>query len=305
MKFMKPLMIAFAVILIPFLVMSIMQLFGWTWPAEFAGANIVMAVLLAIFVILLIIAAFGQKFRIKRIGNYLLHFGFILFLIGCLLYVTTGSSLTVAVPIDDTKAYSYLEDSDGNIVELGFSFGIDEFSITYYDPVYDVYEMNEDQPKTIMTDVQIQKSNEGEWYYDFEKYGTIYLKDILSGETIDTIQETIKLDNNIVASVRLIVKEYVADITFIEGNGAENTKELLVNHTLYKNGFKIYLMGYDEMTSRVTLMFKKNIGEPFSTAGLVIVMVGTFYQCIIYPLIVKLSKKKAEASSKTVQEDKQ
>lgn len=303
MKFMKPLMIAFAVIILPFMVLSTMQLFGWSWPLEFSGANIVMAVLLSIFVVLLIISAFGQRFRIKKLGTYLLHFGFIMFLVGSFLYLTTGLSLTVAVPVDNTKAYSFLEDSQGEVVELGFSFGLDEFKITYYDPVYDVYEMGGDEPKTIMTDIQIEKSNSGEWYYDFEDYGTINLDDLLSGEKIDTIQESVILADGIVAFVRLPVKEYEASITFIDDKGGENTKELLVNHPLYKNGFKIYLMGYDEMTSRVTLMFKKDVGEPLSTAGLVVVMVGTFFQCIIYPFIERREKGKLLSASKDDKEE--
>lgn len=293
MKFIKPLMIAFAIILLPLVVMSTMQLFGWNWPTEFVGANVVMAILLAIFVVLLIISAFGQKFRIQKIGNYILHFGFVLFLLCSLLYLTMGNSITVAVPIDGEKAYDQLKDSNGNVVDLGFAFGLDGFAITYYDPVYDVYSVTEDSPKAIMTDVQVQRSQDGVWYYDFGKYGKVTLDELLDGDKIDSIKKQFTLTNDVVASVRLIVREYVADITFIEDNGAEHTQQLLVNKTIHKNGYKIYLMGYDEITSRVTLMFKKNVGEPISTAGLVVVMAGTFYQCIVYPLIVKGQKQKA------------
>lgn len=304
MKFMKPLMIAFAIILLPLFVLSTMQLFGWTWPTEFAGANVVMTVVLAVFTALLVISAFGQKFRIQKIGTYLLHAGFVLFLAGSLLYVTTGTSLTVAVPVDNTKAYSYLEDSNGNVVELGFAFGLDQFKITYYDPVYDVYQVDGENTKTVMTDVQVQKSATGEWYYDFDKYGAITLNELLDGESIDTIKQTVTLGDGVVASVRLLVKEYVANVTFIDENGGETSQELLVNHTLYKNGFKIYLMGYDEVSSRVTLMFKKNIGEPLSTAGLIVVMAGTLFQCIVYPLIVNRKSKNALPASEKDEEGK-
>lgn len=303
MKFIKTLMIAFAVILLPFMFLATAQLFGWSWPLEFVGANVVMAILLAIFAVLLVIAAFGQKFRVKRLGSYLLHFGFIMFLAGSLIYLIFGQSLTVAVPVDNTKAYSYLEDADGEVVELGFGFGLDEFKIKYYDPVYDVYEMNEDNPRAIMTDIQVQQSLQGDWYYDFEEYGAITLDELLEGGTIDTIKETVVLADGIVASVRLPVKEYIASITFIEDNGAMTTKDLVVNKTLYKNGFKIYLMGYNEMDSRVTLMFKQDPGEVLSTAGLVVVMLGTFYQCIIYPLIEKREKEKLLSSAGDKKED--
>lgn len=301
MKLMKPLMIVFAIILLPFVALSCAQLFGWTWPLPFTGANVVMAVCLSIFAVLLVIAAFGQKFRLKRIGSYLLHFGFLLFLVGCLLYVTTGKSLTVAVPVDRTKAYSYLQDSDGNVVELGFAFGVDDFWITYYDPVYDVYRTD---GTALRKDVQIQTAANGDLYYDFEEYGAITLQELLDGETIDTIRKTVTLADNVVARVRLPVKAYTANITFIGDNGAETTKQLLVNQPLYKNEFKIYLMGYDEMTSRVTLMLKKDIGEPLSTAGLVTVMAGTFFQCIVYPLLEKRGKQKRLSEWNQTKEDK-
>lgn len=302
MKYMKYLMIAFAIILVPFVVLSTAQLFGWSWPLEFTGANVIMAIVLAIFVLLLVIAAFGQRFRVKRLGSYLLHFGFVLFLLGSLIFTATGLSLTVAVPVDDQRGYTYLEDSEGNKIELGFMFGVDKFQIKYYDPVYDVYEMNANDPVAIMTDVQLQQSPNGDWYYDFEDYGAIQLGDLLTGDTIDSIKETVTLAENIVAIVRLPVKEYIASVTFIDDNAVTKVEELRVNHPIYKNGFKIYLMGYTEMSSRVTLMFKKDLGEPLETAGLVIIMLGTFFQCIIYPLIEKQEKEKllsaAEASKK-------
>lgn len=291
-------MIAFSVILVPFIFMSTAQLFGWEWPIEFEGANVIMAVILAIFSILIVIAAFGQKFRIKRLGSYLLHFGFLLFLLGSLIFTATGQSLTVAVPVDNTKAYSYLEDTDGNMVELGFAFGVDKFQIKYYDPVYDVYRMTEDEPIAIMTDVQIQQASNGDWYYDFEDYGAIGLDDLLEGDAIDSIKDSVVLADGIVALVRLPVKEYIASVTFIEDNAVMETKELTVNSPLYRNGYKIYLMGYNEMTKRVTLMFKIDKGEVLSTAGLVIVMLGTLYQCIIYPIIERKSRERLLSSTK-------
>lgn len=293
-------MIAFAIILVPFVILSTAQLFGWKWPLEFTGANIIMAVILTIFVILLVIAAFGQKFRLKRLGSYILHLGFILFLLGSLLFTLTGQSLTVAVPVDNTMAYKYLEDADGNTVELGFGFGLDEFQIKYYDPVYDVYKMTDDGPVAVMTDIQLQRAANGDWYYDFEDYGAIGLDDLLGGKTIDTIKETVTLASGVIASVRLPVKEYVAKMTFIDNsNGSMETKELRVNAPLYRNGFKIYLMGYNEMTSRVTLMFKNDIGEPLATAGLVAVMLGTFYQCIIYPIVERREREKNDTAPAT------
>ena len=292
MKFLKPTMIAFSVLILLLFCFGLAQLCGWEWPTEFGAANWVMSIALGIFCVLIFLGMFGHKFDVKRLGSYFLHFGFVIFLFGCMLYSATGVSVMTTVPVNNSIAYSTIQKSDGELVELGFSFGLDDFKIEYYDPVYDVYLMTESGPKSVATDIQMD--NDG--YFDFGKYGGKYNIRMLI-DSNNQIQEQINLGKNYVALVRMGVKKYTATVTIIQGN-SQVKKELIVNYPIRKNGFKIYLMSYNESAKTATLLFKKDIGEAFSTTGLVLVMGGTLFHCLGYPVIKNYSGKKLPLKEK-------
>ncbi len=272
-------MTAFSVLILLLTAFGIAQLCGWEWPTEFSAANWVMSVALGIFCVLIAVSAFGQKFNVKRLGSYILHFGFIAFLIGCLIYTASGVHVLTSVPVNNSAAYSTIQTSDGKLIELGFSFGLDNFKIEYYDPVYDVYEKTADGAKQVKTDIQLNRDG----VFDFGKYGGKYtLANLSDGK--GGIVEQINLKDNYVAFVRRAVKKYTATVSLFDGND-KKVKELTVNHPLRKKGFKIYLMSYSDKNRTATLLFKKDYGEWLSTSGLVLIMGGTFFHCLVYPVI--------------------
>lgn len=286
MKFLKPTMIAFSVLILLLFCFGIAQLCKWQWPAEFGAADWVMSIALGIFCVLIFLGMFGHRFDVKKLGSYFLHFGFVIFLLGCMLYSATGVSVMATVPVNNNVAFNKIEKSDGEFLDLGFSFGLDNFKIEYYDPVYDVCLMSKDGTKQVASDIQVDSDG----YFDFGKYGGRYHINSLV-DSRGNIQEQINLGNNYVAVVRMAVKKYTASLTFIDGKDVTK-KELIVNYPVRKNGFKIYLMSYNETAKSATLLFKKDIGEPFSTAGLIFVMGGTLFHCLAYPAVKKLGGKK-------------
>ncbi len=286
MKFLKVTMTVFSVLILLLIAFGIAQLCGWEWPTEFSAANWVMSVALGIFCVLLAVSLFGQKFNVKRLGSYILHFGFVAFLTGCLIFTASGVQVLTSVPVNNSVAYSTLQKSDGSLLELGFSFGLDNFNIEYYDPVYDVYEMTADGAKKVKTDIQLNRDG----VFDFGKYGGKYTLASLS-DGYGGIREQIDLNGNYVALVRRAVKKYTATVSFFEGKD-RTVKQLTVNHPLRKKGFKIYLMSYNDASRTATLLFKKDYGEWLSTSGLVLIMGGTFFHCLVYPVIAGKGKKK-------------
>ncbi|MBR5539032.1 MAG: cytochrome c biogenesis protein ResB [Clostridia bacterium] len=75
------------------------------------------------------------------------------------------------------------------------------------------------------------------------------------------------------------VKHYEATLGILDGQN-EIERSLTVNHPIYVNGWKIYLMsvsrnglyGYDE----VSLTFKRDPGEILSTSGIILTVLGVF-----------------------------
>ena len=82
------------------------------------------------------------------------------------------------------------------------------------------------------------------------------------------------------------VKQYRAELEFLDPNG-EVRESLRVNRPIYRGNWKIYLMavstdpfyGYET----VQLLFKKDPGELFSTAGILLTCLGTFVICLCRP----------------------
>lgn len=84
------------------------------------------------------------------------------------------------------------------------------------------------------------------------------------------------------------VKHYEATVEFLNSeDGSVDKVSLTVNHPIYRNGWKIYLMDVGENPTfgyqQVQLMFKKDPTEFLSVSGIVLTIVGTFMMCLIRP----------------------
>lgn len=83
------------------------------------------------------------------------------------------------------------------------------------------------------------------------------------------------------------VKHYEATMEFLNTDGTVETASLTVNHPIYRNGWKIYLMnvGTDPVYGYQTvhLMIKSDPTEFLSVAGIWLIILGTFVMCFIRP----------------------
>lgn len=295
MKLIKPAMIIFAVFIVIALAIGIAQtFFDWTYPTELTAVNfVVIVVLLVNCAITIVSLIFGQKFQVKKLGMYLLHFGLVLFIVGSVIYSFTGREALTSIPVNNSVAYHTVQTADGQNWELGFSIGVDKFEISYYDPTYTIFKMNADNgPKAVSGEIRLKNGK-----YDFGEYGVFNLDDLVvtnsSGDkSMQT--KTLDYDNGIVAMPNMTVSKYTAHVTIIQ-DGKQTQKELVVNYPVRANGVKIYLMGYNESTKSATVMFKRDVAEPISTAGLVITILATFYHCLVYPILINRGKSKSQS----------
>ena len=83
-------------------------------------------------------------------------------------------------------------------------------------------------------------------------------------------------------------KQYYADLLFADAVTLKvEKKELSVNHTVRKNGWKIYLMNYgkgftaDGMGEYVNLLFRRDPGEYVVRAGVIVLVVGTVMELLV------------------------
>ena len=81
-------------------------------------------------------------------------------------------------------------------------------------------------------------------------------------------------------------KQYSADLLFADAVTLKvEKKELSVNHTVRKNGWKIYLMNYgyaaDGMGEYVNLLFRRDPGEYVVRAGVIVLVAGTVLELLV------------------------
>ncbi len=81
-------------------------------------------------------------------------------------------------------------------------------------------------------------------------------------------------------------KQYYANLLFADAVTLKvESKELSVNHTVRKNGWKIYLMNYgyaaDGMGEYVNLLFRRDPGEYVVKAGAAVLIAGTVLELLV------------------------
>lgn len=95
-----------------------------------------------IFAILQIVclALYQPALTVYRIGFYLLHVGLLILLAGLAAYSVAGESITVQVPINENgNYYSYVQNEEGEEIDLGFAFKLDSFKLEKYESGSDKY----------------------------------------------------------------------------------------------------------------------------------------------------------------------
>lgn len=272
MKFLKPTMLIFSVLIMVIIVIAIMQVFaGWVYPKD---GLIIMTACLIVFCLTVILSLFGQKFNARKLGFYILHIGLVLFITGNLVYNYSGSYVQVATTISSNTTFSRIQEADGSILELGFEIGISEFLIEYYQPVYDIYSI--EPTKLIKSDIEMDKDGN----YDFGTYG-VYNINLL--ETNDGVKDMFLLADNVAAVVRMPVSYYEGTVQVFNEGENQQTKSIAVNKPLRVGKWKIYLMGYIEETQQVILVFKQDSGEILSDISIYLIMIGAIHCCLIAP----------------------
>lgn len=282
MKYLKPTMVVFGVTICMIILIGLMQAFGWLYDGFGMWFT---SIAMGITAIAVIVSFFGQKFNWRKIGFYVLHMGLILFLLGQLIYATTGQSIQANYSVHANNWYGQIT-VDGENQPLDFTFQIKEMKVEYYDPIYDVYRMSDS--KLMMSDVDVGQGG----ICDFGKYGRV---SVVGSD--GNLQDQVKLSGDFAAVKRQPVKHYEGTILYNKPGKNTKTLNIEVNKTLRMGKYKVFLMAYNANTRQVTLLFKNDYGEPFSIIGILMLIVGTIYTCLLERFVnEKLNQRKRKAA---------
>ena len=273
-------------------VLASRQVFGTAGNDIFSNPAILwsLVILLAVFCVVQILCLFTYHFRFSKIGFYIFHAGLIAVLVGSFLYYLTGIKISGVFFVNPEGSSSDAQvqmvksnrlRGDEYVADFNsFYLGVTDFTVDYYEPVYDVYRVfdNDKDPVRLMSDVEINSRG----CYDFGKYGVRAENEMLDENGYAAVRLT---SPDVVAVPRRSVKYYGGNVTIVNlADGRSVTEELIeVNKPLRVNGWKIYLMGYDEASDAASFLFKYDPAEYIELAGFWMLILGAFLMILIRP----------------------
>ena len=110
---------------------DINMLTGWLATFVFIVFAIVQLVCLALY---------QPAWSVYKVGFYAMHIGLLILLAGLAAFSLAGESITVQVPIDpDGRYFAYVQNEEGDDIDLGFAFKLDRFTLEKYESGNDKY----------------------------------------------------------------------------------------------------------------------------------------------------------------------
>lgn len=289
------------------LILGLMQVFGWTYPKK---GLIISWVALGVFCIAIVFSFIKHKYTYKKIGTYAMHLSMIFVLMGMFIYYVGGTSYKVYVKLstpsdmvfyDKVGEYSFKngiaeQDKYGNYIyarseNVNFTFALTDFKIEYHDAECRLVRLDSNDNIVEVIQDEIYPINN---YYDLGKYGKLAITPQVVTVPIFKNTSDAKVKAMLVPQA---VKKYTATM-FIQENGKETYKTIMVNKPIRYDKWKIMLMSYDTTSKYAVFDFKYNPGEYLTDAGFIVLMISTFYVCLIQPNIKWKSKTQVEQKGK-------
>lgn len=109
------------------------------------------------------LALYQPAWSVYKVGFYAMHVGLLILLAGLAAFSLAGESITVQVPIDpDGRYYAYVQNEEGEEIDLGFAFKLDKFTLEKYESGMDKYyrtDMTFSDPTTLAEDTDYLEVN--------------------------------------------------------------------------------------------------------------------------------------------------
>ena len=164
------------------------------------------------------------------------------------------------------------------LIDLPFSFSVTDFEVEYYRPNYDLYDLKPDTPVHLET---YRPEEDGS--LDMGVYGSVS-----AGELMDAQDEWVprydveseyedEHDADLVLGQGMVTPKHFEATLEVQHEGETRTEQLMVNHPLEVEGWRIFLDSHAE--GSITVSVKRDPGRPYVYAGIWMLIIGIAIIC--------------------------
>ena len=231
--------------------------------------------------LLMLAACFLRRAPLRQTAFALAHAGFVLLLVGAFVDWRGEQRIEgVRLPVGMGHAIGKLRDAAGQTVDLGFTLELVDFSVSFYDPVYSLFQpdassadglafVRKVDPRVPATLRQVPG-------------GALAVADLQ--ENGHWVPELPLADGWLLRQQPEVPRWYEAGVrTTLDG--VARSWGLAVNQPLLANGWQVLLVTYgSDPMDYVELAFKKSPGHALVVAGIWSVIAGVALLCLVLPL---------------------
>jgi len=232
--------------------------------------------LLAALVVSLVVCCFRRKWSFKRAGFLLCHVSVIVILAGAFAGFLFSKKTTFSLPVSEAHAFRNLPTSEGGTIALDFGITVKNFRVEYYTPGYRLYRPPADPQKgDAVFEGEFRFSREG--VLDLGEHGRPDVSDLRDESTGKWKRRHVLKSGWALHMTHPAPRHFEATLRFTD---EDKDFPLTVNHPVSHEGWRFYLMSYDEKARRsVVLSARRDPGRIAVIAGFWMLMAGVAVLC--------------------------
>jgi hypothetical protein len=223
-----------------------------------------------------------RKFRLKQLGFYLVHIGFVIILAGAFAGYLSGKKGMLKLTLSPPQFVSRLMTSKGGTIGFGFDVAAADFQVKFYPPVYDLYR---ELPPEQIKPGKMPFCKTGE----FDVSGkTVLMLDDLGSYNVSNLwnearQEWVgrkMIGRGAFLNIGSQTPSFFG-VTLLIRDGEQAVKlPVSINHPAGYKGWRFYLTSYDNAHQRyVVLSARCDPGRVAVIVGIWMLIIGTFVLC--------------------------
>jgi len=226
--------------------------------------------------------------NLRNIGFQITHLGVVVILIGAFLGFIKGRRMSFAVPLVNHVALDTFQTARGGTVKFDFKLAASDFKVEYFARQYNLFKppATQNGEYTFVDKFRIPEKGD---VLDLGEYGVVPLEDLrqptpstVRGIDPEWKQQYLLPNGAVLQLANSTPRHYEVVLHLTSKDGVTTDKKLMVNHPVNYQGWRFYLMSYDQQMRRyIVLSARKDPGRKMVIAGLWSVILGVFGICFI------------------------